>query len=1156
MDIHLPKQRNQRIQFDADASEQVRIIRGKAGFAVKVGEKLMGFSGEPPKSVSLEVEQGTLRIRLQSESGAVLAEYGVPSAKHLQQQVSQLADQGVVFEANEAKALQDLMKLSLNGGVSKTEILLLLDEISHAAPEIQGSQSVNTSQLYPELNQRIGQLLRVMPEDIQQFVVQTNRDNFPEPVWRAFHLISKLNPETDQSLLRFLGGRAPLNDAVMMQLQQVANRTTLFPQAIDAPLDMGRLELLAQKMQELNLKPVGNPGLIRLPQQLLDKIFQNFQLQIPDFAAAESLDAMLQAHQMKQVMAHESTQVRHPLENLLLNKLDTRTFSDLAAFLKGKPGATFGESARAELQYFLKNMPQNNTEFPLSSIQPNAMARVLKWLRNIQPEWDLPSQQSQQASKPNGMTEAMVRRMAALSPEQRQALWVLDRLDPERDSDLFRYFDGRQKLKHITIHLKRKLDAFLQAGDQQPVPRGLTDVKGQRFDELARFLKDHPRFHDPGLTPPKSDLLSQAVMRLPILVDGAMDALQIAEDTPSKLSDPSNKPTLREGLQRAAILEAKLQGFPKSDHAAHVSEFLKEHIDHLPELRFQDRLWKAAAQTEQFMAGTGGSRSHHHLRAALDGLLQAAKGKDDGSTWFLWDAEQHAPDLKLPGSARGLARYLMLDQVMELSGKAALSHFADSGASQKLNDLVRDIAIQRQAVAPEKLQELRRLLTELRDLTPSFDQEAPLPDAQKLANLPALARNQLVSEQLQRRLADFKRVAVLDQAWHAQQLSQMMSGERGEEAARQLPVALRRLADLVGGREVSPDWQLWRAPRPDREIGRPPDDPRAPWQERILRDHEGLARYEALEKLLPQKESGLQHRLSELGWLRQLDRLAEQVEQYRGESMGRLQQVAEKSFEFLNRLTQFLTESEDAVWHLQPKSQLSDAKAREFQAFRAAILAGEKPDPASLFEGPFLKESFGEAAEQHQAREMRRLEPMFREVLNRLAADGDSKPIDALLRQVFDEGLPREAVTKLQTFSEQVREFNQHQNLNQMPLYVSLPLRYQGQEGNMEFAYMRLPGGERKQGRFLVVIHLDFEVWGHLRVDALRQDGQLSATFWVENMQMHRQVNKSLHALEDRLEALGMGEVMLNTKLEPSRATKSVADLVMPRDDGQLDVSV
>jgi hypothetical protein len=105
----------------------------------------------------------------------------------------------------------------------------------------------------------------------------------------------------------------------------------------------------------------------------------------------------------------------------------------------------------------------------------------------------------------------------------------------------------------------------------------------------------------------------------------------------------------------------------------------------------------------------------------------------------------------------------------------------------------------------------------------------------------------------------------------------------------------------------------------------------------------------------------------------------------------------------------------------------------------------------------------------------------------------------------------------------------------------------------MEFAYMRLPSKDKSNQRFLVVIHLDFEAWGHLRVDALRQEGQLSATFWAENMAMHRQISKELHALEDRLEALGMGEVMLNTKLEPARASKAVSDLIVPKEDGELD---
>ena len=89
-----------------------------------------------------------------------------------------------------------------------------------------------------------------------------------------------------------------------------------------------------------------------------------------------------------------------------------------------------------------------------------------------------------------------------------------------------------------------------------------------------------------------------------------------------------------------------------------------------------------------------------------------------------------------------------------------------------------------------------------------------------------------------------------------------------------------------------------------------------------------------------------------------------------------------------------------------------------------------------------------------------------------------------------------------------------------------------------------------------MVIHLDFEEWGHLRVDALKEHESLAATFWVENKKMHHLLLRDLHHLEDRLEEAGMGDVALTVKIEPQRASRPVAELCTPKHDGQLDLSI
>lgn len=108
----------------------------------------------------------------------------------------------------------------------------------------------------------------------------------------------------------------------------------------------------------------------------------------------------------------------------------------------------------------------------------------------------------------------------------------------------------------------------------------------------------------------------------------------------------------------------------------------------------------------------------------------------------------------------------------------------------------------------------------------------------------------------------------------------------------------------------------------------------------------------------------------------------------------------------------------------------------------------------------------------------------------------------------------------------------------------------------MELAYFRIPRSKEDQKRFLVIIHLDCTSWGQLRVDALKEDDTLTATFWVDNRKMQNMLMEDLHLLEDRLEAAGLQEAMLNVKFQPERAQTSVAELCMPNNEGEIDMSI
>ncbi len=959
--------------LDAKDPAAVKLIEGAAGYAVRLGDKLVGFSGKDIASVALAANDGKLRVRLLTDRGDALAEYRVPSPATLTENMDDLIRAGLRFSAEERRALVDLMRLSLSGGVGKTETLLLLDEISHVAATPGSAAVIDVGEAHAELAEKTRALLAAMPQEIQRFVILSNDRRFPEDVWRAAQLIGKVSLEGQPALARFIEEGGALGARAQAEILQAAANLGLFRGQGVRQVDPEAFRQLVEFLKDTQV--AGSARLISTPPGLARFLIDRFQLVIPDFSAAPSFEELERRMTVARLVASgDAGEDAHPLSRKLAADLDAGRFRALAEFLAGKPGARFTLEVKESALYFLKNPSAEPPSQRLSSVQPGAFQRLLAFLLKRSPEAADLAANARSLHMPGGSGPAALQetaaRFVALDRVERLALFVLDRLDPLAHRDLLRYLQGGDGLAKMPKALQQSLSAFLAQRDFPEVRAGIQRFDPRKFVELTQLLAKHP-----DLAPPNGFL-------------------------------------------------------PK----------------------------------------------HEALRAAL-------------AEWF--DEPPRGPQ---PSASRG------------------------EGQPAPWRDLAKRLkgAVSRQE------------------------------------------QNRILSEFLGTRLRHFRRVAILDQIWKFDRIAGDIVANRadGPDTGRAAAAALRRALELLAGKSgPEPDWDLWRR-RPERaDTGRAGGralDPNPPLQRRLLDEPNGPARYQALDKLLPDRDQRLEQRLTELGWARRLERLARRIEVELGRNHVKLLDVVRRAREAAAELGQSIMRGGAEAWSRTADSPLTKRKLQQFQGFREALLRGEPLDVDALFEGPFLRAELGGRAEARQRLEMKRLEPLFRQML---ADDAESDLVGRLVRALHGpvEGGQRDAATKVQNLVETIREFNQHQNLNQQPLYLSLPLRLDGKDCAFELAYFRMPGADKRKKRFLAVIHLDFEGWGHLRVDALKDYDSLTATFWAETARMHHRILQDLHLLEDRLEASGLGETGLTVKIEPSRARQSVAQLCAPGRDGRFD---
>lgn len=1148
-----PERRPVKLEPGRDA--QVQVERGNAGYGVRVGNRLVGFAGEPVQSIALSFNQGAMKVDLQAANGEALASVQVPNAAALKENSEQLRNHGVVFNVSEQEQLTNLMKLSMNAGVSRGDMVLILDEISHSAPEVAAPQTVNIESLYPELKMKVQQLVGAMPEEIQRFVLLSNRDNMSEPDWQALMLANKVDPELDPAAYRFLSGQGALDAKVAASLAQVAGREPMAPPPQNLDLDLNAFlqmrDHLAHRQPPLEVS--GGPAWVRFTPELVDHYLKNLDLSIPNFAAAPSFDELERLFWLEQGQNPVGSQ-RDPLALKFLQQLDVESFRKLAAYLTGQTGAVFDGETRAELDFFLRNMPDGAAAHRLSSLDPAALARIKAYLESQSPEALAALNQADGtqaaallAPQNSERLRQMVTAFAGLSPSEQAAFFLLDRLDPLKHAGLFEFFNGDHQLSRLTPSLEGDLAALLKAGHFPRVNHGVTQLHGARFEALRDYLeRNHAGLKPEGFFP------GNGVLRAALLPEAAAEPVGDADYAARRAYFKEVEPLLR--------------GAPADAVNRELTKLLRGQLIDFKRIAMIDQAWQADRLAEAMIDGgeTGGPGLQHlvdRLKTMRYLLTHDRRQPLEEIEWDLW----RRPEVHLSGGGEvglerrvraeenGLARYLWLDRHLAEAQPGDAPLFDENERVARIDRFLNSLRLSGRGdrLLPV-LQSNRALLQELATvgtLEPALMVD-PLTAA--LQHMEPDAANARVDQFLRRHLTKYTRIALLDQAWEVQRLTdEALAGKMqpGEAAAK----AAKALRDLVGvlqqDADQTPDWKLWRN-EASNTGGR--EDPRPNLQERLMREEKGLFRYLAMDHVLPERDESLGERLREMGWMRRLERFSEQLARLRDGDLGSLSKLMAKNRALLAELVRSALEGETHDWSFRTKSPLNGLKARQFETFREQILNGEKPDPGTLFEGPFLKSEFGERAEGLQAREMQKIEPRFREALSRL----DQNQQEALARLAQMSGSESgDVATRLAQTLDLVRDFNQMQNLNGAPMYLNLPLRFGDQDSEMELAFMRLPG-RRAKHQFLVILHLDFPVYGHLRVDALKDHNQLFATFWVETPRMHHRLLADLHMLEDQLEGLGMGETELTVKVGPERATRSVAEMISDEDDGRLDLSI
>ncbi|CAM2011686.1 flagellar hook-length control protein FliK [Acanthopleuribacter pedis] len=1145
------------IKLEPGRDSQVQVQRGNAGYGVRVGERLVGFAGEPVQSVALSFDSGAMQIELQAAGGQSLGSVQVPNAAALKQNSELLREHGVVFGADDQEQLANLMQLSLNAGVSRGDMVLLLDEITHRAPEIQAPQTINIDSLYPELKMKVEQLVGAMPEEIQRFVLLSNRDAMPDADWQALQLVNKVDPRLDPALYRFLSGEGALDNRALLELPKVAAREPMAPPPLNAQLRLSAFLQLRDLLTTLEppLQVAGGPAWVRFTPDLVSHFLKNLDLTIPNFAAAESFDELERLFWLDQSQAGPSEK-RSPLALKLLQNLDVGSFRRLGAFLTGQPGAVFNGETRAELDFFLKNMPDQAAANRLSTLDPKALARVEHHLRNHAPQALAAMEAAQSQQKATALLapqnaqrlQQMLDAFAGRSAADQTAFFVLDRLDPVKQAGLFDFFNGDHRLAKMTPSLERDLDAFLKAGDFPRVSQGLAQLKAERFAALSDYLAQHHA----GLKP-EGFFPGNGVLRAALLPNAA-EAL-----SPADADYAARRAHFKE-------MEPLLRGAPAEALDRELTKLLRGQLIDFKRIAMIDQAWQAEALTLSMI--DGGSIEPNGLNQLVDRLktmryllTQDRRQPLENIQWDLWRRpEVHLSgggevplETRVRGEESGFSRYLWLDRHLAEAGTGEVPLFDENERVARIDRFLNSLRLSGggERLLPV-LQHNRALLQELATVGTQEPALMVEPLTAAVNGMEAEQANQRIDRFLKQHLSKYTRVAMLDQTWELSRLADAAAA--GKMAPGDAAGAMARgLRDLIGvlqqDGEKAPGWRLWqREPEPVKGE----QDPRPRLQDRLIREEKGLFRYLAMDHYLPDRDESLAERLREMGWMRRLERLSEQLARLRDGDLGSLNKLLGKNKALLAELVRSALEGETHDWNFRTKSPLNGLKARQFETFREQILQGQKPDPGNLFQGPFLRSEFGERAEELQARAMKNIEPKFREALSRL--DVNQQEALARLAQMAGSDAGDVAARLSQTL-ELVRDFNQMQNLNESPMYLNLPLRFGDQDSEMELAFMRLPG-RRAKHQFLVILHLDFPVYGHLRVDALKDRNQLFATFWVETPRMHHRILADLHVLEDQLEALGMGETELTVKVGPERATRSVAEMISEDDDSRLDLSI
>lgn len=953
-----------------------RVVEGNHGYAVHLGDRVLGFSGDDVAAVALKVEAGRLHISLQGEGGVALREYQVPSTDLLRQDLHNLSSAGIYFSPRESEELRNLMRLSMTGSVSRQEILLILDEISHMAPELAGTGRIDAGDLYPDLAKQVRQLMGAMPDDIQRYVLLSNRDQFSDQVWQAVCLLSKLDSERYPALTRFLAGETGFTYVTAAELREAVAYNPLNRPVPLTAVELGPFRQLVDLLGEFTVS--GETRLPVFPQAVARMLFEHFPFQIPDFSAADSFEE-LEARLLDRLASQPAPGANSQTDNLrelLRQRLDVHRYRELADFLNGRPNALFGTEAREGLLHFLRHPPDGPAATTLGSIGEAAWQRITTFLRNQQVDLAaLPSAWSTNTDTPHERLD-LAKAFGSLSRERRLALFVMDHLDPVRDPELFQHFDTpRAGLTRLTPALEKALQAFLDRGFPPPVHGGLSQFQRSRFENLAEHLRARGELELPAGYLPLNGHLRRALA----------DLDRPAPPEPAAPIDPRPRiaPERRDLHSLGQILLDQMQGYPAEVQDQRLTMLLRQHLQRFAQVAVLDRVWQG------------------------------------------------------------------------------------------------------ESIAREAL-------------------EKPAPTPPEL---------------------------------------------------RAVAAELRAVADRLSGESNELSWSLWRRPRlsPDAL----PAGVRPSVEQRLLRDFEGPERYLQLDRALPERGREFDRQVEELSWVRRLQELAERLERHAEQGGARQHSALERSRQALVELRELLLHDGQGTWEFHGDSPLSREKFEQFRDFREALLKGRAPTPDKLFEAPFLRDNFGSAAEQRQQQEMRRLEPLFRETLQRFdrePAQVLDRLLDALTRP--HEVSRGEAGQRVQQLVTNLHDFNQHQNLNQQPMYLSMPLKWGDAQSEMELAYFRLPGGSENKHRYLVVIHLDFDRWGHLRVDALREGEQLSATFFVANSRMRMHLNGELPRLQQALSRQGVGEIHLSVKQEPAKAESRVADLCLPRHDGELDFKV